>query len=106
MRTTVHNFRREATRSGDVRIDRRTEFGNGFVPGSDDRRVEVIEKFEKAERARLADPVMGPARRARVRVLYGKRLFRWCAELPCHRHVLARLAAELVKEEEGRAGKG
>src|SRR5580700_5843846 len=54
MTTTVHNLRYERMRPGDIRIDRRTEFGNEFVIGHDGTREEVIAKFEAAERARLA----------------------------------------------------
>lgn len=96
MRTTVRNLRHEAMRPGDMRIDRRTEFGNEFVLGRDGTRPEVIAKFEKAERARLADPVGGADRRARVRAMYGRRLFCWCQPLACHGDVYAKLAAELM----------
>ncbi|MBS5905033.1 DUF4326 domain-containing protein [Roseomonas mucosa] len=99
MQTTIHNLKREAMGPGDVRIDRRTEFGNPFVLGRDGTRAEVIARFEAAERARLADPKTGPARRAKVRAMHGKRLFCWCAPLPCHGNVYAKLAAELVQTE-------
>jgi Domain of unknown function (DUF4326) len=98
MTTTVHNLRREAMRAGDIRIDRRTEFGNEFIIGRDGTRPEVIAKFERAERARLADPgPAGEARRRKIRAMHGRRLFCWCAPLGCHGHVYARLAAELVQ---------
>ncbi|UFN51682.1 DUF4326 domain-containing protein (plasmid) [Roseomonas sp. OT10] len=106
MRTTIHNLRREAIRPGDVRIDRRTGFGNEFVLGRDGSRAEVIAQFEAAERARLADPVMGPARRARVRAMHGKRLFCWCSPQACHGDVYAALAAELVQAEEASQARG
>jgi hypothetical protein len=99
MMTTVHNLRREAMRPGDIRIDRRTEFGNKFIIGRDGSRADVIGKFETAERARLADTgPAGEARRHKVRAMYGKRLFCWCDPLDCHGHVYARLAAELFEE--------
>ncbi|MCK8787943.1 DUF4326 domain-containing protein [Roseomonas sp. NAR14] len=104
MRVTVHNLRYEAMRPGDVRIDRRTEFGNEFVLGRDGTRPEVIAKFEMAERARLADPVSGPDRRAKVRAMRGHRLFCWCPPLACHGEVYVKLAAELV--ETGEVGEG
>ncbi len=95
--TTVHNLRHEQMRPGDIRIDRRTELGNEFIIGRDGSRDEVIAKFETAERARLADPgPRGAARRAKVRKIAGRRIFCWCSPLPCHGHVYARLAAELV----------
>ena len=95
---TVHNLRHERMRPGDMRIDRRTEFGNEFIIGRDGNRREVIAKFETAERARLAAPD-GAARRAKMHAMHGKRLFCWCAPLACHGDVLARLAAELVRQE-------
>jgi hypothetical protein len=52
--TTVHNLRREQMRPDDIRIDRRTQFGNEFIIGRDGSRADVIAKFEIAERARLA----------------------------------------------------
>lgn len=105
MRTTVHSLRNETMRPGDVRIDRRTEFGNEFVLGRDGTRPEVIAAFEAAERARLADPVHGAARRAKVRAMYGRRLFCWCHPLACHGDVYAKLAAELMAAgEAGEAG--
>ncbi|BFL66296.1 DUF4326 domain-containing protein [Roseomonas mucosa] len=93
MRSTVHNLRHEAMRPGDMRIDRRTEFGNEFVLGRDGTRPEVIAKFEIAERARLADPVSGAAKRAKVRAMHGRRLFCWCQPLACHGDVYVKLAA-------------
>jgi Domain of unknown function (DUF4326) len=99
MQTTVHNLRRETMRPGDVRIDRHTEFGNKFIIGRDGSRADVIAKFEKAERARLADPgPAGEARRRKVRAMHGKRLFCWCAPEPCHGDVYATLSAELVDD--------
>jgi hypothetical protein len=97
MTTTIHNLRRETMRPGDIRIDRRTAFGNEFIIGRDGSRADVIAKFEKAERARLADPgPAGEARRRKVCAMHGKRLFCWCAPEACHGNVYAKLAAELV----------
>jgi hypothetical protein len=93
MVTTVHNLRYERMRPGDIRIDRRTEFGNEFVIGYDGTREEVIAKFEAAERARLA---FDGGRRYKVWRMHGKRLFCWCAPESCHGDVYVRLAAELV----------
>jgi Domain of unknown function (DUF4326) len=95
MSTTVHNLRQEPMRPEDIRIDRRTEFGNEFVIGRDGTRVDVIAKFEAAERARLAASV---TRRAKVRQMHSRRLFCWCAPQPCHGNVYARLAAELIQQ--------
>lgn len=100
MAATVHNLRNENLRPGDVRIDRRTIFGNEFIIGHDGSRADVIAKFEQAERKRLADPgPAGEARRRKVRALHNRRLFCWCAPLPCHGNVLAQLAAELCTPE-------
>ena len=100
MPTTIHNLRRQYLRRDDIRIDRRTEFGNEFIRGRDGSKADVIAKFEAAERARLADP--GPAgeeRRRKVRAMHGKRLFCWCAPEPCHGNVYAKLAAELIEDQ-------
>lgn len=97
MPTTIHNLNRDRLQPGDVRIARRTDLGNEFVLGRDGSRAEVIAKFEAAERARLAGPE-GAARRARIARLHGRRLFCWCAPLPCHGDVLAKLAAELIED--------
>lgn len=76
MPATVHNLRREPMRPSDIRIDRRTEFGNEFVIGRDGTRVEVIAKFEAAERARLTDPgPRGDARSAQIRAMHNRRPF-------------------------------
>ena len=99
MTTSIHNLRRESLKPGDIRIDRRTEFGNEFVIGRDGSRADVIAKFEAAERLRLANA--GPAgevRRKKVRAMHGRRLFCWCAPKPCHGNVFARLSAELASD--------
>jgi hypothetical protein len=88
---TIHNLRSERMVPGDIRIDRRTEFGNEFRIGPDGDRAEVVAKFEVSERARLTDP----ERRKKVAGMHGRRLFCWCAPDLCHGNVYARLAAEL-----------
>lgn len=93
MTTTIHNLKREPMQSGDVRIDRTTQFGNPFLIGRDGSRDEVIAMFEARECDLIA---RSPRRRDAVRALHDKRLFCWCAPLPCHGDVLARLAAELT----------
>ena len=45
MRTSVHNLRRESLKPSDIRIDRRTEFGNEFIIGRDGTRADVIAKL-------------------------------------------------------------
>ncbi len=75
-------------RDGDVRIDRRTMFGNPFEIGNDGDRTEVIEKF----RVLLRET---PSLLYALQVLEPKRLVCWCAPLPCHGDVYAEaLAAE------------
>ena len=93
--TTVHNRGYERMRPGDILIDRSTEYGNEYHIGRDGTRREVIAKFEAAERIRIAT---NPERRAKVKALYGKRLFCWCAPQDCHGNVYKRLAAELNSE--------
>ncbi len=102
MTATVHNLRRHVMQRGDVRIDRKTEFGNEFIIGRDGSRADVIAKFEVAERKRLADKgPAGEARRQKVRAMHSRRLFCWCAPEPCHGNLFARLAAELVEADSG-----
>jgi hypothetical protein len=98
-RTTIHNLRHETMRPGDIRIDRRTEWGNEFIIGRHATRADVIDKFEAAERARLAEPDAAE-RRTKVRRMHGRRLFCWCAPEPCHGNVYRRLAAELIEQPE------
>ena len=99
MPTTVHTMKwGERPRPGhpdDVRIDRGTRWENRFVIGWDGDRAEVIRRYEKALRATMA---RSPKLKEAVAALHGKRLFCWCAPLPCHGDVLAKLAAELVAE--------
>ncbi|HEY7413915.1 MAG TPA: DUF4326 domain-containing protein [Ktedonobacteraceae bacterium] len=69
----------------DVYIGRPSCWGNPFRMGQDGTRAEVIAKFEEwlMEQPELL---------AKVVELKGKRLGCWCAPLPCHGDVLARLA--------------
>lgn len=69
----------------DVYIGRPSKWGNPFVIGRDGTRAEVIEKYE----AWLLDQ---PDLLAALPELRGKRLGCFCAPLPCHGDVLARLA--------------
>jgi hypothetical protein len=90
----IANLKHERMGAQDVRIDRQTEWGNPFVVGRHGTREEVIARFERHMRARVAEhPELGD----RLRQLHGKRLFCWCAPLPCHGDVLVRMAAELVE---------
>ena len=79
----VHMYRSEY----DVRIDRRTKWGNPFKIGVDGTREEVIAKYEAWIKTQ-------PALLAALPELRGKVLGCWCAPKPCHGDVLARLAGE------------
>ncbi len=70
----------------DVYIGRGGPFGNPFRIGPDGSREEVIKKFEIWLRSQpdLIEQVK--------RELRGKRLGCFCAPLPCHGDVLARIA--------------
>lgn len=104
---SVHNLRTECMNPGDVYVGRRqagatpfTEgidggdgfFGNPFHIGIDGTREDVIARFETWARYQIKTR---PRYEARVKALHGKRLFCYCAPLPCHANVLERLAAEL-----------
>ena len=69
----------------DIRIDRRTKWGNPFKEGRDGTRDEVIAKYEAWIKTQ-------PALMAALPELRGKVLGCWCAPKPCHGDVLARLA--------------
>jgi hypothetical protein len=80
--TTVVNLKEEAY---DVRIDRKTKWGNPFVVGKDGTREECILQYESwvEEQPHLMNA---------LHELKGKRLGCWCAPHACHGDVLARLA--------------
>lgn len=82
--TRVVNLSRHAY---DVRIDRRTKWGNPFVIGRDGNRADVIGKYERYIRQR-------PDLLAALPELHGKRLGCHCRPLACHGDVLVKLIAE------------
>lgn len=103
---SVHNIREEVIHPGDVYVGRRMAALSEAIPGGNGYfgnrfRVEqhgragAIAKFEEYARARMT---CEPYYRERVKSLHGKRLFCWCAPLPCHAEVLERLAAELQED--------
>lgn len=110
---SVHNLRTERMwKRGDIYVGRSSHrhqngavlvrdgyFGNPFRTGRDGGRTAAVEKFEIYARARIASD---PEWRERVKALHGKRLFCFCAPLPCHADVLERLAAELNGGSGGR----
>ncbi len=77
----VHNRRKPY----DVYVARPSKWGNPFVIGRDGTREMVIAKYEGYIAAQ-------PHLLAALHELRGKRLGCWCAPLPCHGDVLARLA--------------
>ena len=81
-RTVVVNLRHEFY---DVRIDRRSKWGNPFRIGPDGTRAEVIAKY----RAWIQTQ---PHLLASLGELNGRRLGCWCAPRPCHGDVLVELA--------------
>ena len=83
--TTVVNLREDPY---DVRIDRKTKWGNPFVIGKDGTREEVIAKYK--DWIQEQPHLMGA-----IHELKGKRLGCWCAPSACHGDVLASLANSL-----------
>lgn len=77
MAKTVVNMRTGA--ASDVRIDRKTRWGNRFVIGRDGTREEVIALFERDLRQRIR---CGEVTAEHLAALDGKRLGCWCAPLP------------------------
>lgn len=71
-------------RSDDVLVCRPYRWGNPFKIGPDGTREEVVEKY----RTSLTDFQKQQARLT----LKGKRLWCYCAPLPCHADVLAEIA--------------
>lgn len=69
----------------DVYIGRPSKWGNPFVVDQDGTRAEVIEKYERWLSTM-------PELLAELDELRGQVLGCWCAPLPCHGDVLARLA--------------
>ena len=71
-----------------IYIGRGSKWGNPFIIGRDGDRATVIREYEKwlMTQAELL---------AALPELRGKTLACFCAPLPCHGDVLARLAAEL-----------
>lgn len=82
-KTTVVNLKRGE--SYDVRIDRKSVWGNPFKIGRDGSREEVIEKYRRWITKQ-------PDLLAMLPRLKGKRLGCHCAPLACHGDVLAELA--------------
>lgn len=69
----------------DVRIDRKTKWGNPFVVGRDGTREECILQYEEWIQTQ-------PHLIEALHELKGKKLGCWCHPQPCHGDVLAKLA--------------
>ena len=78
---------RRAAPRGSVFIGRPSKWGNPFVIGRDGNRATVIAKYEEHLRSR-------PDLLRALPELQGKVLACYCAPLPCHGDVLARLARQ------------
>lgn len=87
--TSVVNLKEEHY---DVRIDRKTKWGNPFIIGKDGTRDEVIQKFECwiVEQEHLMS-ALGE--------LKGKKLGCWCKPGKCHGDILATLADQYNFQE-------
>lgn len=81
----------------DVRIDRRSKWGNPFVIGRDGTREEVIARYEQYLYRDRPDLL------AALPELRGLRLACWCTPQPCHGDVLIRLLGEQPHGEAGGA---
>ncbi len=81
----VMNLKRQvASRIGDVRIDRRSKWGNPYHINKQHDREAVIEQYREYIEGKpdLLDD---------LRSLEPHRLFCWCAPQPCHGDVLKEL---------------
>lgn len=78
----------------DVYVGRPSPYGNPFKEGADGTRAEVIRLFEDWL---LRQPELLEDVRTNLR---GKVLGCWCAPLPCHADVLARIANEDPDDED------
>jgi hypothetical protein len=83
--TEVVNIRHDEY---DVRIDRRSRWGNPFKIGPDGTREEIIAKHMRYVRSERPDLL------ERLPELEGKRLGCWCAPLPCHGDNYVKLLGE------------
>src|SRR5215210_4510937 len=86
---TVVNMR--STKEYDVRIDRRTEFGNPFKIGEDGTREEVVEKHMMYLRKH---PDLVEKLATRLKETGGTTLGCWCAPASCHGDNYRRLMQE------------
>ena len=80
----------------DVRIDRRTRWGNPFRMRRESDRAEVIVRYREHLEAEIT---AGRITADGLVELHGKRLGCWCAPKPCHGDVLAEFAEHAVRGE-------
>lgn len=84
-RTKVINVRSKQAQRPYIYVGRPSAWGNPFKIGVDGSRREVIRKYEEWIKTQ-------PELMLRITELKGRRLGCYCAPLPCHADVLARLA--------------
>lgn len=95
--TKVVNLKKE---SYDLRIDRRSKFGNPFLLGRDGTRAEVIEKYRLWLTGEAFTDFKKRERKLILKCLSqleGKVLGCWCKPKPCHGDVLIQLLEEQAK---------
>jgi len=90
--TTVHNIHKEEMDENSIYIGRRRGaggdgLGNPYKVGRDGIRSEVITKYRRYFLARMRDDQDNF--NEKIEKLRGKRLFCFCAPLPCHGDVIA-----------------
>lgn len=91
MTTTVVNLKRDPF---DVRIDRRSPYGNRYEIGRDGNRATVIDRHMTDWRAMLADSTTRDQALACLFFMKGNRLGCHCAPLACHGDNYVTLIAE------------
>lgn len=87
METRVVSMR--FTSDYDVRVDRRTRWGNPFIMHKEEERLEVIDLYRNYLRSEITQ---GSITLEDLAALHGKTLACWCAPKPCHGDVLAAAA--------------
>jgi hypothetical protein len=92
VKTTVVNIHKK--QPFDVYIGRPGKWGNPFLIGVDGPREEILRKYE---RWFSSQPDLVEEARAKLK---GKRLGCFCAPLPCHGDIIARIIDEKVKDHE------
>lgn len=90
-KTTVVNMRHEKC---DVRIDRKTKWGNPFKIGEYGDREEVVRKYRIWIKQLLK---LKPGFEKDLLALKGKRLGCWCKPKACHGDVLVELIEGALK---------